>query len=60
MSPISSKKSPRRLALGRETLRTLAAPPSAVDTVLVHSSCGEECGCPGTLAEPLTNPQTSY
>ncbi|HEX8272432.1 MAG TPA: hypothetical protein VF615_07240 [Longimicrobiaceae bacterium] len=45
MSPISSKKTLRRLALGRETLRTLADGPAAAPAGFVVTSCGQECGC---------------
>jgi hypothetical protein len=61
MSPVSSKKSPRRLVLGRETLRVLAAPASSMHAVLVHTSCGVECSCPATVAgDPTIDTQTSY
>ena len=47
MPPVSSKKTPRRLVLGRETVRTLTRPRSQADATIVgeHSSCGEQCGC---------------
>lgn len=48
MSPIASKKTLRRLALGRETLRTLAGHPSAAPGFVV-TSCGRECGCNATV-----------
>lgn len=49
MSPITSKKTLRRLALGRETLRTLAGRPSAAPAGFVVTSCGQECGCNATV-----------
>lgn len=47
MPPISSKKTTRRLVLGRETVRTLTRPRSQVDQTIVgdESSCGEVCTC---------------
>jgi len=45
MPPISSKKTPRRLVLGRETVRTLAHPRSQdVVTVAVGDTSGT-CAC---------------
>jgi hypothetical protein len=49
MSPITSRKTLRRLALGRETLRTLAGHPSAAPGAFVITSCGRECGCNATI-----------
>jgi hypothetical protein len=51
MSPIASKKSLRRLALGRETLRTLAGGASAAPAGFVVTSCGRECGCNATIEQ---------
>ncbi len=52
MSPISGKKTVRRLVLGRETVRALteARPPRAI-TMLPQevTSCGAECGCTGMM-----------
>lgn len=51
MSPVSSKKTLRRLALGRETLRALAGRPSAAPAGFVITSCGQECGCNATIEQ---------
>jgi len=48
MPPISTRKTTRRLVLGRETVRTLTRPRSQIadQTVVAdHSSCGEVCTC---------------
>ncbi len=48
MPPISSRKTPRRLVLGRETVRTLTRPRSqSADVTIVadQTSCGEVCTC---------------
>jgi hypothetical protein len=50
MSPITSKKTLRRLALGRETLRTLAGHAPAAPGFVV-TSCGRECGCNATIEQ---------
>jgi hypothetical protein len=51
MASISTRKTPRRLVLGRETVRTLTRPRSQGDATIVvgHSSCGQECGCTGQM-----------
>ena len=49
MSPISSKKTARRLVLDRETVRALTGPRNStmVDETLDAraTSCGVDCGC---------------
>jgi hypothetical protein len=50
MPPTRTAKTPRRLRLSRETLRSLTTPPNAVgtiaDTVIGDvTSCGEVCTC---------------
>jgi hypothetical protein len=50
MPPISTRKTTRRLVLGRETVRTLTRPRTQADpTPADHSSCGEQCGCPDQM-----------
>jgi hypothetical protein len=47
MAPISTRKSARKLVLGRETVRTLTRPRSQ-DQVTVagdETSCGDVCTC---------------
>ncbi len=55
MSPIS-KKSVRRLVLGRETVRALTGPINSLGSTLAEAtldgratSCGVECGCTGMM-----------
>ncbi|MET0400365.1 MAG: hypothetical protein ABW277_26480 [Longimicrobiaceae bacterium] len=55
MSPIS-KKTARRLVLGRETVRALTGVSSGQDLTLAEAtldgratSCGVECGCTGMM-----------
>jgi hypothetical protein len=48
MPPISTRKTTRRLVLGRETVRTLTRPRSQIaDRTIVadETSCGEVCTC---------------
>lgn len=55
MSPITGRKSVRRLVLGRETVRALTGPGNSLDTVAEATldgratSCGVECGCTGMM-----------
>jgi hypothetical protein len=44
MSPMRAPK-PRKLVLGRETVRTLATRTSADTVVGIDTSCGEACSC---------------
>lgn len=55
MSPIS-KKTARRLVLGRETVRALTGAGNSLDATLAEAtldgratSCGVECGCTGMM-----------
>jgi hypothetical protein len=50
MSPNRTAKTPRRLRLSRETLRSLTSPPKALGTIAEtvlgdETSCGEVCTC---------------
>jgi len=47
MPPTSTRKTTRKLVLGRETVRTLARPRSVGDRTIVadETSCGEVCTC---------------
>lgn len=44
MSPMRAPK-PRKLVLGRETVRTLAARSSTDTLIGIDTSCGEACTC---------------
>ncbi len=47
MPPMSTRKTARKLVLGRETVRTLTRPRSQIDQTIVadETSCGEVCTC---------------
>ncbi|HEX8272431.1 MAG TPA: hypothetical protein VF615_07235 [Longimicrobiaceae bacterium] len=47
MPPISTRKTDRKLVLGRETVRALTRPRTMVDQTIVadETSCGEACTC---------------
>ena len=48
MSPISSKKTARKLVLGRETVRSLTGLGNTMAEATLDgraTSCGVECGC---------------
>ena len=53
MSSISSRKTARKLVLGRETVRALTeARPIRAITIQAPqevTSCGQECGCTGMM-----------
>ena len=48
MSPISTRKTTRKLVLGRETVRALTGPGNTLAEATLDgraTSCGVECGC---------------
>lgn len=53
MPPIFTRRTARKLVLGRETVRTLTGQLDMVaDATIVDgraTSCGQECGCTGMM-----------